>query len=218
MIRKYADSQKVNDQLWFITKVSVLVTSILLVGLIAMILLVLELLPLKEIRPFLVQFHAQSEQVVTIKPLHVSKEATEQLMAYFVRQYVILRETIDLQTDRYRWKQVSLFSSLDITETFEELMDPADLQSPWNDFEQRQVQRQVKILNVQHLAPQAPNMWLIEWQGIDREIATKTVVQQAAYTSTLIAHSREIKVDYEDQYVNPIGFTVTHYQVVKKNV
>jgi type IV secretion system protein VirB8 len=95
-------------------------------------------------------------------------------------------------------------------------MDPRETHSPFKQFKDRGITRSVKILSSVHLAPSAPNVWQVEWASTDRDQKTG-VETQGYWISTLTAECQTRAVHLEDQYLNPIGFTVIQYTVNTKH-
>lgn len=181
---------------------------------IALVCLIIVLFPLKEVRPMLVTLKEKGEQVVRIEPITRNEKATTLLMETLSRQYVTLRETIDLQTEDVRWKQLSLMTGPQLNDEFMSLMKPENQDSPFKKRLDDNVTREVEILSSTSLAPSAPNIFQVEWISRDRHKGQ--VIGQGHWISTLTVSLEPHEVSLEDQYINPIGFTVTHYTLAQK--
>ena len=152
----------------------------------------------------------QANQVVHIEPLEKGTKGRALLMETLSRQYVELRETFDFQTDVGRWQKAFWFSSEELGHSFQSQMGAQD--SPYAQFKQRGITRSVIIKNSAAVGPSAPNVWIVEWESIDRDPKTGTE-HHGFWLSTITADCVERMVNLEDQYLNPIGFSVTHYTV-----
>ena len=181
---------------------------------IALVCLIIVLFPLKEVRPMLVTLKEKGEQVVRIEPITRNEKATTLLMETLSRQYVTLRETIDLQTEDVRWKQLSLMTGPQLNDEFMSLMKPENQDSPFKKRLDDNVTREVEILSSTSLAPSAPNIFQVEWISRDRHKGQ--VIGQGHWISTLTVSLEPHEVSLEDQYINPIGFNVTHYTLAQK--
>ena len=181
---------------------------------IALICLIIVLFPLKEVQPMLVTLKDKGEQVVRIEPLERNEKAQILLMETLSRQYVSLRETIDLQTEEVRWKHLSLMTGSQLNEEFMSLMKPENQDSPFKKRQEEQVTREIQILSSTSLAPSAPNIFQVEWISRDRHKGQ--IIGQGHWISTLTVSLEPHEVSLEDQYINPIGFTVTHYTLAQK--
>lgn len=188
-----------------------LVLGLVTMGLVGVI---IALLPLKEVRPYLVMTHNRSDQVIRVEPLVLSKKATHLLMESLVRQYVLLREPIDLQSEPHRWDQVLKFSSEELAKAFYDLYKQENPNSPFQKFKKEGVTRSVVILSSASLAPSAPDVWQVEWESLDKKGDQE--IGKSRWVSTLTVHLSRGELIHEEQYVNPIGFEVHHYTVSKK--
>lgn len=172
------------------------------------------LLPLKEIRPYLVTTHSRSDQVIEIEPLHLSKKATTMLMDTLVRQYVMMREPIDFQSEPDRWDKVLKFSSDTLAKAFYELYKQENPQSPFIKFKKEDVTRSVIILSSTCLAPSAPDVWQVEWESIDKR--GEEEIGRNRWVSTLTVHLSKRELSHDEQYINPVGMEVQAYVVSRK--
>lgn len=192
------------------------VAAAVILGLVSMGLMgvILALFPLKEVRPMLVTTHSKSEQIVQVEPLKLSKEATKLLIEALVRQYVMLREPIDLQSEPHRWGKILKFSSDPLAKAFYNLYKKENPKSPFKKFQDQGITRSVILKTSACLAPSAPDVWQVEWESIDHKGDQE--IGRARWVSTLTVGLTKKEVSYEDQYLNPIGFEVRHYAVSRK--
>jgi type IV secretion system protein VirB8 len=173
--------------------------------------------PLKQPLPMLVTAAAKSDQVVLIEPIQRNSKGVDLLLETLARQYVLLREPLDFQTEGLRWSQLAYFSSTDLMRSFQQQMDIHNPKSPYMEFQRQSVIRQVTILSSASLAPSAPNVWQVEWESLDRDMQTNELLARKVWVSTLTASCIEQETIFKDQYLNPVGFTVSHYRVAAKN-
>ena len=176
--------------------------------------LVVTLLPLKTVAPMLVTFKDKGEQIVRIEPLEHNVQGLQQLQETLARQYVTLRETFDLQTEQERWRHMALLSAEALSQTFQQLMNPSHHDSPYKKRLTEGTTRSVKIIASASLAPSAPNVYQVEWLAEDYHHGQR--LSQTRWLSTLTVSLEERAFDYNDQFINPLGFTVTHYTVAPK--
>lgn len=173
--------------------------------------------PLKQPVPMLVTAAAKSDQVVLIEPIQRNSKGVDLLLETLARQYVLLREPLDFQTESLRWSQLAYFSSTDLMRSFQQQMDTHNSKSPYMEFQRQGVVRQVNILSSASLAPSAPNVWQVEWESLDRDTHTNELLARKVWVSTMTASCIEQEAVFKDQYLNPIGFTVSHYRVAAKH-
>ena len=175
---------------------------------------IIALLPLKQVQPFLVTTHSKSEQLITLEPLTISQEATDNLIDSLVRNYVMLREAIDLQSEKHRYDHVLKFSEDALAKAFYDLYDEKNPKSPFVKFKGENVTRAVIIHNSACLAPSAPDVWQVEWESIDSKDGKE--IGRARWVSTLTAALDKQEISYDDKFLNPVGFQVKQYTVSKK--
>ena len=177
--------------------------------------LLMTLWPLKEIQPVLITLKDKGEQVVHIEPLERSVKGLQQLTEAMCRKYIKLRETFDLHTENVRWQEVAYMSSDLLAKAFQAQVAPDTKSGVLYQRTQDRTRREVKILSSASLAPQAPDMYQVEWQSEDFQDGQSLGVKTWQSTLTVSLESRSMRE--VDQYINPTGFTVTHYTVGRKN-
>ncbi len=180
----------------------------------SLIFLLLSLFPLKQVQPMLVTFKDKGEQIVRIEPISHNKKAIDQLMESLCRQYVTLRETYDLQSEEERWQRVALMSSQELFQDFIALMDPKREDSPYKKRQQEKATRSVRIVSSASMAPSAADVFQVEW--VSEDYHGGTLIGQERWLTTLTVCLEERTFNHEDQFINPIGFTVTSYTVARK--
>jgi type IV secretory pathway component VirB8 len=194
---------------------SMAINFVLLLALMSLTAFLLTVWPLQKIEPMLVTFHEKSKELVTIEPINKGTHGIYVLMEGIARQYVLMRETIDLQSESIRWNALQKFMSSDLFATYAKAMSPENKDSPYLSFKKRGVTREVSVTNCMHLAPESPNTWLVEWQFKDIEQATGEVLASGQRLSKVVAElsKQTIANVGEEKYINPIGFTVVEYSV-----
>ncbi len=196
--------------IWWVARTTSIACIVLFLTNIASISVIFSMLPLKEIKPMLFSTQDKVNQVVHIEPLEKGMRGYDLLMETLARQYVELREVFDFQTESIRWQKAYWFSTEELGHSFQAQMSGQN--SPYEQFKQRGITRSVIIKNSASVGPSAPNVWLVEWESIDRDPKTGTE-NHGYWTSTITAECVERAVNLEDQYLNPIGFSVSHYTV-----
>ena len=86
--------------------------------------------------------------------------------------------------------------------------------SPLKDFQEKKIIRSVNVKRCLSLAPSAPNTFRIEWESIDSRNGQE--VDRGKWVTTIAINFDSQEVKYEDQYINPLGLTVIHYAIAKK--
>jgi type IV secretion system protein VirB8 len=181
---------------------------------IAMVCFVMSLFPLKEIQPMLLSFTDHQNQVVRIQPFARSIEGRKLMTEKLVMRYVELREAIDGITDNQRTKEIHMYSDPPLYEAFRNLVKSDNPKSPVVEFYKKNMTRSVHVKRCLCLEPDAPNTYRIEWESIDYLHNQEVERKQWITTLTVKFEARDVK--YEDQYMNPLGLTVTNYTISKK--
>jgi len=174
------------------------------------------LFPLKEIRPMMVSFSDKQNQVVRIEPLMRDVQGLNLMVEKLLMRYVDLRETIDGITESKRFQEVSNMTSPGLWDEFWGLMKTDNPKSPLRAFSTSRMTRSVHVERCLSLAATAPNTYRIEWVSVDSRQGQE--VSRQNWITTIAVKFEEKEVRYEDQYINPLGLTVTHYTIAKKDI
>jgi len=174
----------------------------------------INLFPLKEIQPMLLSFTDQQNQVVRIQPFERSIEGRRLMTEKLVMRYVELREAIDGVTDNQRTREIHMYSDPPLYEAFRNLVKSDNPKSPVVEFYKKNMTRSVHVKRCLSLEPDAPNTYRIEWESID--YLHNQEIERKQWITTLSVKFEARDVKYEDQYINPLGLTVTHYAISKK--
>ena len=118
------------------------------------------------------------------------------------------RETIDLHTEVPRWQEVNWMSSDEVWNTFKQLMEKSNKDSPFERYKREGVTRAVHVSVV---AEVSPNVFRAEWDSEDSRLTEPR--GRGHWISTITVAFREKAVKLEDRYMNPIGLQVVGYSV-----
>jgi len=170
------------------------------------------LMPLKEVQPYLLALKERGDQVVHIEPIQKNAKGLNKLIEGLCRQYVTLRETIDCVTDEDRWlKHLYFLSSEEIWQDFASLMNPDSPTCPLKKYKEAKINRSVLIAVSSQISD---TVYQVEWQSITTHQGQERERQR--WVSTLEVELKPNALKAEDQFINPIGFTVTKYSVSKR--
>jgi type IV secretion system protein VirB8 len=174
----------------------------------------ISLFPLKEVQPMLISLSDKANQIIKVEPLERTVPGFEIMMEKLSRHYIILRESFDLISEEKRYQELAQFSSDELNTAFWEVINPEKEKSPLKQRLEKGISRSVIIKHCTSLAPDAPNTYQVEWESEDRQ--NNEVVERAHWVSTLTVDLDKSETTYEHQYLNPIGFKVTHYNLTRK--
>ena len=196
----------------FVARVSTLGMIVLGMLCIAVVCLVIQLFPLKENRPYLLVLKDKGEQVAQIEPIAQDTKGLNLLIEGLCRRYVSLRESIDGLSEEERWKEISFLSSEDVWQDFDNTMNIKKNQnSPLKKHREDKVTRGISIKVSSKIAE---GVWQVEWESFSSR--KQEELERHSWVSTLQVELRPGTVTIEDQFINPIGFTVVGYTVSKR--
>jgi len=200
--------------LWWQARVATLWAVVMLALILVLIAFIIWLFPLKQVMPVLVTFH--QDQIAKVASVEVNSPGFQNVIEGLVRQYVVEAETFDGQTEDYRINRLTLLSSEELA-PYLQLIHPEHNDSVNKKLKERGITRTVNIKSSTNLAPSSPNVWQVEWESIDVDRQTREEAR-TQWVSTLTVEIREKKINVEDRFINPIGFTAMHYQVGKREM
>jgi len=161
-----------------------------------LILAIAQIMPLYRVEPFLLTFENKEEQVYNIQPLR-NMESKKAITEVFVREYVLLRSayTDDLQE----------MSSPAVYQAFIEKTAKRVFQV----IREKGLIRLVHILTINEISR---GQWQVEYET--RDMYPDSSAPQVEYwTASLMVRYRQKTVKYGERLSNPVGFTVTRYNL-----
>lgn len=167
------------------------------------------LTPLKTVEPLLVTFNDKNEQVVRIEPFRRDMPGILLFTEKSIQEYVKIREEIVASDDEMieRWaKYVYKRSTPDIFNEFRREYSPI-----WQQYRSRRLVRQVDIQTINRVG----NSFLVEYKARDVD-RNGRVIDEKDWTATVVVRYIPRQVDYNERYVNPLGFTVIDYSTARK--
>ena len=195
---------------WFASRVMGLGFLVMSCAFLVMCAAFIYLMPLKEIKPYLVSSYNKDSQVVKVEPLEVNTEAMKKLMGIKCREFITDLHTIDGQTETLRLKRLSLMVVEDIKPVVDNFLNVESQNSIAKKLIEAQISRSVNIKHIVNLAPDAPNKWQIQWESLEVE---KEAHRRTHFVSIITAEAQERAFHAGEDDINPIGFTVTQYAV-----
>ena len=177
--------------------------------------LLVTLMPLKEIRPFLVQVAEKGTLVASIKPIQDTFDAKDVLTEKLVREYVVNRHEI-LRSDevmRERWSPSGYLGTT--TDPAEYARFRASTTSVLDNIRSQDAKRLATIQSVSTIS--AGKVYVVDFRSTSYDQSDK-VVDQRVYTATVEIEFRPLKNLTRDQMmIDPTGFTVVNYSLAEKD-
>ena len=194
-------SAHVNGNRWFVAAIVMGTLACLAVAAIVV------LVPLKTVRPFLVEANDTTGEVRVLKPFDVTDFApTDAVSKSFLAKYVIARETYDPQDIKENYQTVRLMSDPAESLLVDSHLSPTNIASPLNRYQHHTV-RTVHIKSVSFLNKRTAQVrfWSTE--------TTQTMKKEDAWVAILSFRFVNLPETEQDRLVNPLGFQVTAYRV-----
>ena len=180
----------------------------------ALAMIIVALLPLKEVRPFLVRVMDEGSVVADVRPIQDTFEAQELLTEKLVREYVLSRHEILRSNDvmRARWSatgQVAMMSTFEEYRRFNAAVAPL-----LENIRREDGEALVTIMSVVPITSGRSYVVDFRLTTYDRD---NRVVQDAVYTATMEIEYRQLTgMSREQLLINPTGFTVIAYSLAEK--
>jgi len=179
-----------------------------MLGNVSLGLIVVKLSTIHEVVPMVLTVSDKANQIVRVEPFEAKTKGFTLFVETLVRGYVEKRETIDLHTEVPRWQEVNWLSSDDVWNTFRQLMEKSNKDSPFERYKREGVTRAVHVSVVTQVAP---NVYRAEWDSADSHLTEPR--GRGHWVSTVTVAFQEKAVRIEDRYMNPIGLQVVGYSV-----
>ena len=186
---------------WIVAGVAVTIAGLEALALIA-------LAPLKTVVPYTVLVDRTTGFTQTVDGTHpqvLKPQAalTQSLLA----QYVIARESFDINAVAEQYRRTGLWSAGDARKDYLTLMPANNPQSPLNVYPRSAL----VTTSVAGVTPLGPNRARVHF-ATDRRDAPTAPVTRSWWVAELDYHFSGEPMAAEDRLVNPLGFVVTRYQ------
>jgi type IV secretion system protein VirB8 len=166
------------------------------------------LVPLKTSVPFLIK-EETTGVVTTLQPLQGSPAVTfdESVHKYFLGRYVSFRETYDPSDLAENYRAVETMSSPSAAGLFKASIVTSNPASPIVRYGTK-TQRSVRIKSIVFLNPQTAQV-----RFITQETSGSSTSQASHWIATVTYGFGPASVLESNRFINPLGFTVTHYRI-----
>lgn len=191
--------------------------SLILAMMVVMVLsfVLMSLVPLKEVRPFLVQVNEEGSVAASIRPIQDEFDAMDILTEKLVREYVVNRNEV-LRSDTVmqdRWSEDGYLGTT--TESAEYRRFVNRVSDQLANIRRLDGQTRVQILSVS--AVRAGKVYVVDYRLISYDGNDK-IVDDRVYTATLDITFRKITgLSRAQMLINPTGFTVLSHTIAEKN-
>ena len=176
------------------------------------------LAPMVTVEPFLIINQDTSEGIVRDEPISQDMSSKDKLMETFIKQYVILRNTIiNVPMEmRSRWNRggmVNFLSSVEVFAAFDK-----STKAMWEQIFKQTLVREVEIISVgRQGGPRSP-VWKVDFKTYDlydeqgkSQAQKESTLRVRYWTSSITAYFMKERKFMGRRMINPLGFTVTRY-------
>lgn len=232
MFKRSAKSDASGTKHWYLDKyqqilvqrnILALICILAMGGCLVAVFAVYSLAPLKSVEPYLLKIDEKSGVVQKVEPVARNEyAANEAVDRYFVSKYIMARESYNPSILRYNYNMVRVMSTPDVFYLFRGSVDPNDPKSAAAILKGIGV-RDIKFKSISY----------IKNPPIDgKEEVTPTKIMQARFVAndrlpnapeapvhnvaTVAFEYAILNLNEEEQLINPLGFTVTSYQVQRE--
>jgi type IV secretion system protein VirB8 len=181
----------------------------------ALVMTLYALLPLKEVRPFLVRVMDESSVVADVRPIEDTIDARELLTEKLVREFVLVRHELLRSDDvmRARWGGTGQLAMMTTPAEYRRFTTAiADI------LEQvRQLDAETLVTIVSVVPITVNKSYVVDFRltTYDRE---NRISSDLIYTATMEIEYRTLTdMTREQLLINPTGFTVTSYTLAEKD-
>ena len=167
-----------------------------------------QLMPLKTVEPYTLLVDRQTGYVQALKPLEASEiSGNTALTQSFLVQYVIARESFDIDALQSNYRKVALWSE---GTARSEYIAGAQASNP-DSLLARLPRSTILETRVKSISPMAGNTAMVRFETIRRDGAGEAQPAQPWVAMIHYRYSGE-PMRVEDRFVNPLGFEITRYQ------
>ncbi len=175
------------------------------------------LAPQVSVEPFLIIKQDASENIVRYEPISDDMASQTQLMEMFVKQYVILRNTIlrDESEMMLRWYPGGMVNFLSSDYVFSEF--DTYRRNVWQTMLDSKIVREVEIISAERVGGEKSSVWKVDFRTFDlseytRDNKTRGMRLRIRYwTASVTAFFFRERQFVGLRLINPIGFTVVRY-------
>ena len=167
-----------------------------------------QLMPLKTVEPYTLLVDKQTGYVQALKPLQASEiSGNTALTQSFLVQYVIMRESFDIDALQANYRKVALWSAGQARSEYIAISQPSNPDS----LLARMPRSSILETRVKSVSPMAGNTAMVRFETVRRDGGGQAGAPQNWVAVIRYQYSNE-PMKIEDRFVNPLGFQVTRYQ------
>ncbi len=176
------------------------------------------LAPLVTVEPFLLINQSESENIVRNEAIAQDMASKDKLLEMFIRQYVIIRNTIinDPVEMRTRWMSGGMLNYLSAPDVYNEFGNAT--KTIWETIFKQVLVREVEIISVTRQGGSRSSVWKVDFKTYDlyneqgqTQAQQETTLRVRYWTASVTAYFIPERSFVVSRLINPLGFTVTRY-------
>ncbi|MFM9889343.1 MAG: virB8 family protein [Rickettsiales bacterium] len=201
-----------------------LIALVALATALAAVFVVAQIAPLKTVEPYLLQIDEKTGITQKVNPIsQADYAANEAIDRYFTSTYLRVRESYNFSILRYNYNLVRLMSAPEVFYRFRESNDPSDKKSVPGVLG-AEGQRDIKIKSIVYVSnPVRPGERVVPNTSkiMQARITTIDILPNQAdsiqsWIVTITFEYADLHLNEADQLLNPLGYTVTGYQIQRE--
>lgn len=216
-LEKEQSTAKQKYYLW-VSRFFILTATISMLFFVLASLSLFRLAPLVTVEPFLLITQSESENIVRNEAIAQDMASKDKLLEMFIRQYVIIRNTIinDPIEMRTRWMSGGMLDYLSSPDVYNEFGEAT--KKIWETIFKQVLVREVEIISVSRQGGNRSAVWKVDFKTYDlyNEQGNTQAQQEATlrvryWTASITAYFIPERSFVALRLINPLGFTVTRY-------
>ncbi len=210
--------------LW-VSRFFILTATVSMIFLVLASLSLFRLAPLVTVEPFLLINQSESDNIVRNEAIAQDMASKDKLLEMFIRQYVIIRNTIinDPVEMRTRWMGGGMLDYLSSPSVYNEF--GRTTKTIWETIFKQVLVREVEIISVTRQGGNRSAVWKVDFKTYDlyneqgkNQAQQESTLRVRYWTSSITAYFIPERSFVVSRLINPLGFTVTRYSQTEVEV
>ena len=176
------------------------------------------LAPAVTVDPLLIINQSSSEDIITNEAIEQTMSAKDKLLDMYIRQYIILRNTVinDPVEMRTRWMSGGMLNYLSSPEVYNAFGQTT--KTIWETIFKQVLVREVEIISAVRQGGKRSSVWKVDFKTYDlfneqgkTQAQQETTLRVRYWTASITAYFIPDRAFVAPRLINPLGFTVTRY-------
>jgi len=222
-VDKQLSTLKENYYKW-LARLVILFAAVSLLVFMASSLVLFRMAPRVSVEPFLIIKQDTTDGLVRHEPIEYNMASHKQLMEIFVKQYVIIRNSLinDEREMQIRWFPGGWMHFLSMENVFQDFY--SQVEKNWSKVRDSGASREVEIISVGKVGGENSPVWKIDFKTYElnpqnRDLQTGEIPLRTKYwTASMTAYFIRGRELMSVRLFNPLGFTVVRYSQTEVEV